>query len=103
MLMSPKNKMKYYNRKDDGGTFLKAKNIFSYAELSFLKAEAGGKRLGFDAEGNYLMEFRHLFGNLGLLGDTYSDYITNTGVAFDGTLDIIMHKWIAYMFNGDEA
>jgi hypothetical protein len=91
-----------FNQKDDGGNLLKAR-LFSYAELSFLKAEAAVRGWGSDAEGNYLNGVQASLEIWGV-GDTYSDYITNTGVAFDGTLDIIMQqKWIANMFNGDEA
>ncbi|MCK0189611.1 SusD/RagB family nutrient-binding outer membrane lipoprotein [Arenibacter sp. F20364] len=91
-----------FNQKDDGGNLLKAR-LFSYAELSFLKAEAAVRGWGSDAEGNYLEGIRASLEVWGV-GDTYSDYITNTGVAFDGTLAQIMEqKWIANMFNGDEA
>lgn len=91
-----------FNQKDDGGNLLRAR-LFSYAELSFLKAEAAQRGWGTDAEGNYLEGIKASLEVWGI-GDTYSDYIMNTGVAFDGTLDIIMQqKWIANMFNGDEA
>ena len=91
-----------FNQKDDGGNLLKAR-LFSYAELSFLKAEAAVRGWGSDAEGNYLEGIRASLEVWGV-GDTYSDYITNTRVAFDGTLAQIMEqKWIANMFNGDEA
>jgi len=91
-----------FNQKDDGGNLLKAR-LFSYAELSFLKAEAAVRGWGSDAEGNYLEGIKASLDVWGI-GDSYADYITNTGVAFDGTLDIIMQqKWIANMFNGDEA
>lgn len=91
-----------FNQKDDGGNLLKAR-LFSYAELSFLKAEAAVRGWGSDAEGNYLKGIQASLDVWGV-GGTYADYITNTGVAFDGSLDIIMEqKWIANMFNGDEA
>jgi len=91
-----------FNQKDDGGNLLKAR-LFSFAELSFLKAEAAVRGWGSDAEGNYLNGIQASLEIWGV-GDTYTDYITNPGVAFDGSLDIIMEqKWIANMFNGDEA
>ncbi len=91
-----------FNQKDDGGNLLKSR-LFSYAELSFLKAEAAVRGWGSDAEGNYLEGIKASLDVWGI-GDSYADYITNTGVAFDGTLDIVMQqKWIANMFNGDEA
>lgn len=91
-----------FNQKDDGGNLLKAR-LFSYAELSFLKAEAAIRGWGSDAEGNYLEGIRASLEVWGV-GDTYSDYIMNAGVAFGGTLDQVMEqKWIANMFNGDEA
>ena len=91
-----------FNQKDDGGNLLKAR-LFSYAELSFLKAEAAIRGWGSDAEGNYLEGVKASLEVWGL-GDTYSDYIMNAGVAFGGTLEQVMEqKWIANMFNGDEA
>ncbi|SHJ29048.1 SusD/RagB family nutrient-binding outer membrane lipoprotein [Pseudozobellia thermophila] len=91
-----------FNQKEDGGNLLKAR-LFSYAELSFLKAEAAIRGWGSDAEGNYLEGIKASLEVWGV-GDTFSDYITNEGVAFDGTLEQVMEqKWIANMFNGDEA
>lgn len=91
-----------FNQKDDGGNLLKSR-LFSYAELSFLKAEAAVRGWGSDAEGNYLKGIQASLEVWGV-SDYYADYITNTGVVFDGSLDIIMtQKWIANMFNGDEA
>lgn len=91
-----------FNQKDDGGNFLKAR-LFSYAELSFLKAEAAVRGWGSDAEVNYLEGIKASL-DIWELGDSYTDYIANAGVAFDGSLEIIMQqKWIANMFNGDEA
>lgn len=91
-----------FNQKDDGGNLLKSR-LFSYAELSFLKAEAAVRGWGSDAEGNYLEGIRASLDVWGL-GDSYTDYIANAGVAFDGSLELIMQqKWIANMFNGDEA
>lgn len=91
-----------FNQKEDGGNLLKAR-LFSYAELSFLKAEAAIRGWGSDAEGNYLEGIKASLEVWGV-GDTFSDYITHEGVAYDGTLEQVMEqKWIANMFNGDEA
>jgi len=91
-----------FNQKDDGGNLLKSR-LFSYAEISFLKAEAALKGWGTDAEGNYLEGIKASLDVWGL-ADDYAAYITNPGVAFDGSLELIMQqKWIANMFNGDEA
>lgn len=91
-----------FNQKEDGGNLLKSR-IFSFAELSFLKAEAAIRGWGSDAEGNYNNGVQASFDVWGI-GDDYVDYIDNTGVAFDGTLAQVMEqKWIANMFNGDEA
>lgn len=91
-----------FNQKDDGGNLLKAR-LFSYAELSFLKAEAAIRGWGSDAEGNYLEGIKASLEVWGV-GDTYSDYIMNAGVAYSGTLEqVLEQKWIANMFNGDEA
>jgi hypothetical protein len=91
-----------FNQKDDGGDLLKSR-LLSYAEVSFLKAEAALRGWGSDAEGNYLEGIRASLEVWGL-GDDYDSYITNEGVMFEGTLEqIIEQKWIANMFNGDEA
>ena len=91
-----------FNQKDDGGNILKAR-LFSYAELSFLKAEAAVRGWGSDAEGNYLQGIKASL-EVWDLEENYTDYIEGEGVAFDGSLDIIIQqKWIANMFNGDEA
>ncbi len=91
-----------FNQKEDGGNLLKAR-LFSYAELSFLKAEAAIRGWGSDAEENYLKGIKASLEVWGV-GNTYTDYISNAGVAFDGTLEQVMEqKWIANMFNGDEA
>ena len=91
-----------FNQKDDGGNFLKAR-LFSYAELSFLKAEAAVRGWGADAEANYWNGIKASF-DVWDIADQYTDYAANADVAFDGTLDqVLEQKWIANMFNGDEA
>ncbi|MBM1105138.1 SusD/RagB family nutrient-binding outer membrane lipoprotein [Aurantibacter crassamenti] len=91
-----------FNQKDDGGNLLKAR-LFSFAELSFLKAEAAVRGWGSDAEGNYLAGIQASFDVWGV-SDDYTAYVANPDVAFNGTLaQIIEQKWIANMFNGNEA
>lgn len=91
-----------FNQKDDGGDLLKSR-LFSYAELSFLKAEAAVRGWGSNAEVHYLAGV-HASLEVWGVGDEYATYITNAEVAFDGSLKMVMQqKWIANMFNGDEA
>ena len=91
-----------FNQKEDGGNLLKSR-LFSFAEISFLKAEAAVRGWTSDAEANYLKGIKASLEVWGVSSD-YSNYITNTKVAFDGSLEQIMQqKWIANMFNGDEA
>lgn len=87
---------------EKSGDYLKAR-LFSYAELCFLKAEAAIKGWGSDAAGNYNAGIQASFDTWGI-GDEYADYINHTGVAFDGSLAMVMQqKWIANIFNGDQA
>lgn len=87
---------------EKSGDQLKSR-LFSYAEVSFLKAEAALKGWGSDAEANYNTGIQASFETWGI-ADSYAGYIDNTGVAFDGSLEMVMQqKWIANMFNGDEA
>ncbi|RLD78877.1 MAG: SusD/RagB family nutrient-binding outer membrane lipoprotein [Bacteroidetes bacterium] len=87
---------------EKSGELLKSR-LFSYAELSFLKAEAALKGWGTDAAGNYNAGVQASLDIWGV-GEDYADYIDNVGVAFDGSLEMVMEqKWIANMFNGDEA
>ena len=84
------------------GDNLKAR-IFSYAEVCFLRAEAAIKGWGTDAEGNYNNGVQASLDAWGI-GDEYSDYIDNTGVAFDGSLEMVMQqKWIANFTSAGEA
>ena len=91
-----------FNEKSDGGNLLKAR-LLSFAEVAFIKAEAAVKGWGSDAEANYNDGVQASLDVWGVGGD-YGDYIDNPGVAFNGSLEQIMEqKWIANMFNGDEA
>ncbi len=84
------------------GTHLKAR-VFSYAELCFLRAEAALKGWGSDAEGNYNKGVEASLETWGI-GDQFSAYIDNDGVAFDGTLEQVMEqKWIANFSSASEA
>lgn len=91
-----------FNQKEDGGDLLKSR-LFSFAEISFLKAEAAVRGWGSNAETHYLAGIQASLEVWGV-GDEYATYITNAEVAFDGSLKMVMQqKWIANMFNGDEA
>lgn len=84
------------------GTHLKAR-VFSYAELCFLKAEAALKGWGSDAQGNYNKGVEASFIAWGI-EDQFADYITNTGVSYNGTLAQVMEqKWIANFSSASEA
>jgi len=103
MLMSPEI-IEVFIRKMMEETFLKAR-LFSYAELSFLKAEAAEEGWGLMRK---VINWHGVQGNLWKfwgVGDTYSDYITNTGGCLRRTLDIIYgnKKWIANMFKWGRA
>ncbi len=77
--------------------------ILSYAEVCFLKAEAALKGWGSDAEGNYKKGVQASFDTWGI-GSQYSDYIDNSGVAYDGTLAQVMEqKYIANFTSASEA
>jgi len=87
---------------EKSGDQLKSR-LFSYAELCFLKAEAANRGWGSDEQANYEAGIQASFDTWGI-GDEAAAYMAGTDVAFDGTLDRIMEqKWIANMFNGDEA
>ena len=91
-----------FNQKTDGGEFLNAR-LMSAAEVHFLMAEAAQRGWGSDAQTHYEMGIQASL-NVWGMGDQYADYISNPGVSFDGSLAQIMEqKWIANMFNGDQA
>ncbi len=77
--------------------------ILSYAEVSFLKAEAALKGWGSNAEEHYTNGVQASFDTWGI-GDLAVDYLENDGVAFDGSLEQIMEqKWIANFSSSSEA
>ncbi len=89
-----------FNEKE--GDQLKSR-LFSYAELCFLKAEAANRGWASDEQANYNAGIQASFDTWDI-GDQAAAYMAGTDVAFDGTLDRIMEqKWIANMFNGDQA
>ncbi len=84
------------------GPNLKAR-ILSYAEVSFLKAEAALKGWGTEAEENYNNGIQASFDAWGI-GDLAADYMDNTGVVFDGTRTQVMkQKWIANFSSASES
>lgn len=88
--------------KEASGEFLKAR-IMSYAEVCFLKAEAALRGWGSDAQGNYNKGVEASFETWGI-GNEYTSYIDNAGVAYDGTLAQIMEqKWIANFATASES
>ena len=90
-----------FNQKEDGGEFLNAR-VMSAAEVHFLMAEAAQRGWGSNAQAHYEMGVQASF-DVWKMGDA-SEYLTHDGVAFDGSLAQIMEqKWIANMFNGDQA
>ena len=91
-----------FNQKADGGEFLNAR-LMSAAEVHFLMAEAAQRGWGSDAQAHYEMGIQASL-NVWGMGNEFTDYLTNPGVSFDGSLAQIMEqKWIANMFNGDQA
>jgi len=77
--------------------------IFSAAEVHFLMAEAAIRGWGSSAEAHYQAGIQASFEAWGI-GNEFSDYIDNSGVAFNNTLEQIMEqKWIANFVNGNEA
>ncbi len=84
------------------GEHLKVR-ILTAAEVYFIKAEAALRGWGSDAEGNYNAGVRAALEAWGL-GGSYESYITNEGVAFNGTLEQIMEqKWISNFTTAAEA
>lgn len=84
------------------GPNLKAR-ILSYAEVSFLKAEAAIKGWGTDAEENYNEGIQASFDAWGI-GELAADYMDNDGVTFDGTWQQVMEqKWIANFSAASES
>ncbi|MCK5199767.1 MAG: SusD/RagB family nutrient-binding outer membrane lipoprotein, partial [Spirochaetales bacterium] len=84
------------------GSLLKAR-LFSAAEVHFLMAEAALKGWGSDAETHYNNGVQASLEAWGI-GSKYADYIDNVGVAFDGSMEMLMdQKWIASFTNATEA
>lgn len=84
------------------GPNLKAR-ILSYAEVSFLKAEAALKGWGSNAQENYNNGVQASFDTWGI-ADLAADYLGSEGVAYDGTLEQVMEqKWISNFASASEA
>lgn len=89
--------------KQPSGDLLKAR-LLSAAEVHFILAEAAlnGWNVG-SAQAHYEMGVQSSLETWGV-GDEFADYITEPGVAFDGTLEQIMEqKWIASWTAATEA
>jgi hypothetical protein len=85
------------------GDILKAR-IISAAEVSFILAEAAlkGWTVG-SAEEHYNNAIQHSLETWGR-GDEYATFITQPGVAFDGTIEqVITQKWVASWTAATEA
>ncbi|WP_282160438.1 SusD/RagB family nutrient-binding outer membrane lipoprotein [Ulvibacterium marinum] len=89
--------------RERSGDYLKSR-MFSYSELSFLKAEAAQRGWGSgDAGALYEEGIRASFEAWGI-DDQYDDYIAQPEIAYDGTLEQIMwQKWIASFTAASEA
>lgn len=92
-----------YATAGSAGDILKAR-IISAAEVSFILAEAAlkGYNVG-SAEEHYNNAIQHSLETWGK-GDAYSTFITEPGVAFEGTIEqVITQKWVASWTAATEA
>lgn len=92
-----------YSTAGSPGDILKAR-IISAAEVSFILAEAAlkGWAVG-DAQEHYNNGIQHSLETWGK-GDEYSTFITQPGVASDGTIEqVITQKWVASWTAATEA
>ena len=81
--------------KEASGDMLKAR-LISYAEICFILAEAAQKGWNVGDQKEWYEKGIEASFNTWGLSEEYSTYITNEGVAFDGSLEqIIEQKWIA--------
>lgn len=89
--------------KNAKGDMLKAR-VISYSEVCFILAEAAKK--GMSVGGQQSWYEKGVKASLETWGvdESYSDYIKNNGVAYNGSLDQIMtQKWIAAWTNAAES
>lgn len=92
----------HYDFNAKAGEKLKSR-IFSAAEVHFLMAEAALRGWGSNPQAHYEMGIQSSFDTWGISG-SFSDYMDNPGVAYNGTLEqIIEQKWIANFVNGNES
>jgi hypothetical protein len=81
--------------RDASGDMLKAR-LISYAEVCFILAEAAKKGWSVGSQQSWYEKGVEASLETWDVGDRYSTYIANPGVAYDGSLDQIMaQKWIA--------
>lgn len=81
--------------RDASGDMLKAR-LISYAEVCFILAEAAKKGWTVGSQQSWYEKGVEASLETWGVGDSYSTYLANPGVVYDGTLDQIMiQKWIA--------
>ncbi len=81
--------------KDPSGDLLKAR-LISYSEVCFILAEAAKKGYSVGTQRSWYEKGIQASLDLWGVGDSYSDYVTNEGVAYDGSLkQIMVQKYIA--------
>ena len=81
--------------KETDGDLLQAR-LISYAEVCFILAEAAQKSWSVGSQQEWYEKGVEASFNTWGVGDDASDYLTGTGVAYDGSLEQVMvQKWIA--------
>ena len=81
--------------KEASGDMLEAR-LISYAEVCFILAEAAEKGWSVGSQQEWYENGVEASFNTWDIGDASSDYLTETGVAYDGSLEQVMvQKWIA--------
>jgi hypothetical protein len=85
------------------GDLLKSR-LISYSEVCFILAEAAKKGWAVGSQQSWYEKGIQASLDVWGVGDSYSTYIENSGVAYNGTLDQIMtQKWIANWTKAHEA
>ena len=85
------------------GEYLKAR-IISYSEVCFILAEAAKKGWSVGSQQTWYEKGIQASLDTWGVGGSYSTYIKNSGVAYNGTLEQIMtQKWIAAWTNANES
>ncbi|MEN8226748.1 MAG: SusD/RagB family nutrient-binding outer membrane lipoprotein [Bacteroidota bacterium] len=89
--------------KETNGDLLKAR-LISYAEVCFILAEAAQKGWSVGSQQEWYEKGVEASFNTWGVGDDASDYLVETGVAYDGSLEQVMvQKWIANWTVAHEA